>query len=115
MDGRVPDSPVNRFTAADEDRNALFDVKGIYQRKHTEFEVLNAPKIFRPEVGPYQVSDLNNVFGTDPADDIFEARGISRDGAVVVVRPDQYVAHVLPLGAREELTEFFAGIFNDAG
>lgn len=61
------------------------------------------------------MSDLNNVFGTDPADDIFEARGISRDGAVVVVRPDQYVAHVLPLGAREELTEFFAGIFNDAG
>jgi len=27
----------------------------------------------------------------------------------VVVRPDQYVAGVLPLSAREELTEFFAG------
>ena len=25
------------------------------------------------------------------------------------MRPDQYVAHVLPLSARDELTEFFAG------
>jgi phenol 2-monooxygenase (NADPH) len=29
---------------------------------------------------------------------------------VVVVRPDQYVAHVLPLDAHQELTDFFAGI-----
>lgn len=109
------DSPVNRFTGPDEDRSALFDIKVIYQRKHTDFEVLSAPKIFRPDVGPYQIEDLNNVFGVDPAHDIFDLRGISRDGAVVVVRPDQYVAHVLPLGAKEELGEFFAGIFNSAG
>ena len=108
-----PDSPVNRFTGPDEDRNALFDIKVIYQRRHTDFEVLNAPKIFRPDVGPYQIEDLNNVFGVDPAHDIFEQRGISRDGAVVVVRPDQYVAHVLPLGAKDELGEFFAGVFTE--
>ena len=108
------DSPVNRFTAADEDRSALFDIKVTYQRKHTDFEVMNAPKIFTPEVGPYQVVDLNNVFSIHPDYDIFDERGISRDGAVVIVRPDQYGAHVLPLGAREELTDFFAGVFNDA-
>jgi phenol 2-monooxygenase len=28
---------------------------------------------------------------------------------MVVVRPDQYVAHVLPLDARGELADFFAG------
>jgi len=28
-----------------------------------------------------------------------------------VVRPDQYVAHVLPLDARNELSDYFAGIF----
>jgi hypothetical protein len=28
---------------------------------------------------------------------------------MVVVRPDQYVAHVLPLDARQELAAFFAG------
>ena len=31
-------------------------------------------------------------------------------GAIVVVRPDQYVAHVLPLTARDELAGFFANI-----
>jgi phenol 2-monooxygenase len=46
-----------------------------------------------------------------PAEDIFDIRGIARDGAVVVVRPDQYVAHVLPLSATGELAEFFAQSF----
>ena len=36
-------------------------------------------------------------------------RGIDRDrGCVVVARPDQYIAHVLPLDAHTELAEFFA-------
>jgi phenol 2-monooxygenase len=39
---------------------------------------------------------------------VFRERGVSRDGAVVVVRPDMYVAAVLPLSARQELTDFFA-------
>jgi len=30
-------------------------------------------------------------------------------GALVVVRPDQYVAHVLPLDAHQELAAFFGG------
>jgi phenol 2-monooxygenase len=29
---------------------------------------------------------------------------------MIVVRPDQYVAHVLPLDGLEELTAFFAGV-----
>ena len=33
---------------------------------------------------------------------------------MVVVRPDQYVAHVLPLDAHEALADFFAGILIDA-
>jgi hypothetical protein len=33
----------------------------------------------------------------------------SSAGAIVVVRPDQYAAHALPLSARDELSDFFAG------
>jgi hypothetical protein len=41
---------------------------------------------------------------------IYDLRGIDRaQGALVVVRPDQYVAHVLPLDAHAELAAFFAG------
>jgi phenol 2-monooxygenase len=33
---------------------------------------------------------------------------------MVVVRPDQYVSHVLPLHGHEALADFFAGILIDA-
>ena len=33
---------------------------------------------------------------------------------MVVVRPDQYVAHVLPLDAYAELADFFAGFMLEA-
>jgi phenol 2-monooxygenase len=37
-------------------------------------------------------------------------RGIDREaGCMVVVRPDQYVAHVLPLDGFQELTSYFDG------
>ena len=35
-------------------------------------------------------------------------------GCIVVVRPDQYVSHVLPLDGHEALAGFFAGILIDA-
>jgi phenol 2-monooxygenase len=42
--------------------------------------------------------------------DIFAMRGIDRQvGCMIVVRPDQYVAHVLPLDDREELAAYFDG------
>ena len=103
----APDSPL-AATPAGLDRDAWFDVKVIYQQDHTGIDINAVPAVFKPEVGPFQLTDLAKVYGADPAADIFEARGISRDGAVVVVRPDQYVAHVLPLTATAELADFFA-------
>ena len=51
------------------------------------------------------------AFCADPSDDIFDRRGIDRTrGALIVVRPDQYVAQVLPLDAMAELEVFFKGI-----
>jgi phenol 2-monooxygenase len=39
-------------------------------------------------------------------------RGIHRDkGCMIVVRPDQYVAHVLPLDSYDELAAYFSGVF----
>ena len=102
------DSPVVRCTPEGHDVDSLFDVKVIYQQRHTEFEVNDAPRIFLPEVGPYALINYEKVFATCEDEDIFEARGISREGAVVVVRPDQYVAHVLPLTDTDGIAEFFS-------
>ncbi len=107
----APDSPL-AATPAGADADAWFDVKVIYQQDHTSIDINAVPAVFKPEVGPFKLTYLENVYGTDPAADIFELRGIDRGGAVVVVRPDQYVANVLPLTATAELAAFFAPILH---
>jgi len=103
----APDSPLAAMPQGGDD-DAWFDVKVIYQQPHEEIDINAVPAVFKPEVGPFKLTDLQKVYGTVPGDDIFDVRGLSRDGVIVVVRPDQYVANVLPLTATAELAEFFA-------
>ncbi|GGC91380.1 phenol 2-monooxygenase [Tersicoccus solisilvae] len=109
----APDSPL-AATPEGADPDAWFDVKVIYQQPHTEIDLNAVPSAFRPQVGPFSLTDLSKVFGVNPKADIFEERGLDRDGVVVVVRPDQYVAHILPLSATDELGAFFAPILGRA-
>ncbi|MGM0931242.1 MAG: FAD-binding monooxygenase [Actinomycetota bacterium] len=101
------DSPL-AATPEGADLDAWFDVKVIYQQNHEDVDINAVPAVFKPQVGPFQLTNLEKVFGTAKDEDIFDVRGLSRDGAIVVVRPDQYVANVLPLTATDELAEFFA-------
>lgn len=103
----APDSPL-AATPEGADRDAWFDVKVIYQQEHTSIDIGAVPAVFKPAVGPFQLTDYEKVYATDPSADIFELRGLDRGGVVVVVRPDQYVANVLPLTATAELGAFFA-------
>jgi len=105
----APDSPLLAFAPAELDADAWFDLKVIYQQPHEQVEMALVPGAFRPRKSPFGLVDDNNVFGVDPAHDVFDLRGIDRGGAIVVVRPDQYVAAVLPLEATDELAAFFAG------
>ena len=82
-------------------------MKVIYQQNHEDVDINAVPAVFKPQVGPFQLTNLEKVFGTAKDEDIFDVRGLSRDGAIVVVRPDQYVANVLPLTATAELAAFF--------
>jgi phenol 2-monooxygenase len=84
-----------------------FDTKVIYQQKHVQFELLDAPAAFRPLYGKFNLMQYDRVYGVHPSVDIFADRSISRDGAIVVVRPDQYVSQVLPLTATGELGAYF--------
>ncbi|MDN5543997.1 MAG: FAD-dependent monooxygenase [Rhodococcus sp. (in: high G+C Gram-positive bacteria)] len=108
-----PDSPVVFATPEGADSDSVFDVKAIYQQHHLDVNVTKAPDVFKPLVGPYGLRDLEKVFASGPEGDIFEERSISREGAVVVVRPDMYVAQVLPFSATAELSDFFKGFMNE--
>ncbi|WP_427005802.1 FAD-binding monooxygenase [Pseudarthrobacter sp. H2] len=107
-----PESPL-AATPSGADRDAWFDVKVIYQQDHASIDIGAVPKAFMPQVGPFQLTDYEKVYAADPKADIFELRGLDRGGVVVVVRPDQYVANVLPLTATAELAAFFAPLLPD--
>ncbi|MBL0888532.1 FAD-binding monooxygenase [Myceligenerans indicum] len=106
----TPESPLVRCTPEGADPDAVLDVKVVYQRDHTRVEVGDVPGTFLPRVGPFGLVDYEKAYAADPADDIFAARGLDRGGVVVVVRPDHYVAAVLPLSATGDLAEFFDGV-----
>ncbi|MGH9043572.1 MAG: FAD-dependent monooxygenase [Acidimicrobiales bacterium] len=108
------DSPVNR-TPSELDVDAWFDLRVIYQQSFAAIDVNKVPRVFRPTVGKFQLTDLEKVYaaGARPdgrGTDIFDEREIDRGGVIVVVRPDMYVANLLPLDATTELTTFFEPI-----
>jgi len=109
--GSDTNSPVVKYTREGEDANSVFDVKVIYQQPKEEIELMETPRAYRPVVGPFQLTDLNNVFGTLADDNIFKNREISSAGVIVVVRPDGYVSTVQPLEATDAIAEFFDGVF----
>jgi phenol 2-monooxygenase len=103
-----PESPLARYTRPDEDIDALLDVKVVYPVPHAQVDLGRVPRLFLPITGPFQLIDYEKVYALHRDEDIFEARGIDSAGCVIVVRPDHYVAAVLPLTATDELAAFFA-------
>ena len=108
-------SPITRFTPAGADPDSVIDVRAIFQQRHRDVAVDALPSVLLPRKGRFGLVDYEKTYSPAPAGDVFDLRGINRDtGCIVVVRPDQYVAHVLPLHGHDALTDFFAGILVDA-
>ena len=107
-----PDSPVRRYTRPGQDPDAVFDLRAVFQQSHRELAIESMPALLLPQKGAYGLHDYEKLFCPDLKNgpDIFDLRGVDRDrGALVIVRPDQYIAHVLPLDAYRDLASFFAG------
>ena len=109
-------SPLKRYTPAGADPDSVIDVRAVFQQEHRDLAVDKMPAVLLPKKGRFGLVDYEKMFCVDPkAGDIFALRGVNREtGCMVVVRPDQYVAHVLPLHGHEALADFFAGILIDA-
>ena len=108
-----PGSPIVRHTRKDEDIDAIIDFRAVFQQTFEQLAYENMPSLLKPKTGRLGLQDYEKVFCVDHkgVGDIFDMRGIHRDkGCMVVVRPDQYVANVLPLDGYAELSAFFAGV-----
>jgi len=108
--GQSPGSPVRKYTPTTADVDSVIDVRAVFQQGHRTLHVEAMPEFLLPAKGRYGLRDYEKMFCPDLklGRDIFDMRGIDRDqGCIVVLRPDQYVAHVLPLDAHAELAAFF--------
>jgi phenol 2-monooxygenase len=107
-----PKSPVKRYTPAGLDVDSVFDVRAVFQQCHHTLAVTDMPDLLFPQKGRYGLRDYEKAFCAieDAGQDIFTLRNIDREqGCLVVVRPDQYIAQVLPLDGTEALAAFFDG------
>jgi phenol 2-monooxygenase len=105
-------SPIVKHTRQGEDVDAVIDFRAVFQQTFDELAYEHMPSLLKPKTGKLGLQDHEKVFCVDHkgAGNIFDMRGINREkGCMVVVRPDQYVAHVLPLDGFEALSNFFAG------
>ncbi|MGH3425335.1 MAG: FAD-dependent monooxygenase, partial [Nocardioidaceae bacterium] len=110
-------SPVTRFTPPGAAPDSVLDLRAVLQQGHRDLGVDALPAALLPRKGRFGLVDYEKVFCPDPAAaDIFELRTVDRDhGCLLIVRPDQYVAGILPLDAHNELTDFLSGILIESG
>ena len=111
-----PASPTRRFTPAGVDSDAVIDVLALFQQSHHDVPLEQTHPFLQPARGRFALHDREKMFcpNLEGAGDIFDVRGIDREqGCIAIVRPDQYVAHILPLTAHAELADFFAGFLLD--
>lgn len=108
-----PKSPVVKHTRKGEDIDAVIDFRAVFQQTFDQLAYEHMPSLLKPKTGKLGLQDHEKIFCVDHkgAGDIFDMRGIDREqGCMIVVRPDQYVANVLPLDGFDELSSYFGAI-----
>lgn len=104
---KSPESPVIKYTPDDEDIDAVIDVYAVFQHSE-DISIEHLQDFLWPAKGKYGLRDYEKVFNAIPSNDIFELRKINRDsGCIVIIRPDQHVAKILPLSNHQKVTLFF--------
>ena len=104
------DSPIRRYTPRGSDTDSVIDLRAVFQQDHRDLAIEAMPPMLLPSKGRYGLYDYEKMFCPDLKNghDVFAMRGIDRKaGCMIVVRPDQYVACVLPIDDFAGLASYF--------
>jgi phenol 2-monooxygenase (NADPH) len=104
-------SPIRRVTPDGADPDAVIDFRAVFQHGHRDLDLRSLPPALLPRKGVHGLTDYEKIFSPDPRTDIYDLRGIDRSkGCTVILRPDQYVASILPLDAFSRVSDFFTNV-----
>lgn len=99
-------SPAQKYTPKGTDIDAVIDTYSVFQQQDLSMHDLHGH--LWPAKGKYGLHDYEKAFHAQIGNDVYDLRGIDRSsGCVVIVRPDQHIASILPLTAHAELSAFF--------
>ncbi|GAB1218030.1 hypothetical protein ATERTT37_007276 [Aspergillus terreus] len=109
------ESPLLRFTPKGGDVDSLIEPILVAHGQRHETELEQIPDIFYPFAGKNNIRDLHKIFFDDESYNkghgrLYEYLGINPErGAIVIVRPDQYVSAVYSLDDYAQIGKFFDG------
>ncbi|KAE8363478.1 FAD binding domain-containing protein [Aspergillus caelatus] len=115
------DSPLHRFCQKDADMDSVIEPILVGYGKRHGIELEEIPEAFHPIAGKNQIKDLHKIYFDDESYNkghghVYEYLGISPEkGAIVIVRPDQYVSAVIGLDDYRQIGRFFEGFLIPQG
>ncbi|KAI0199534.1 FAD binding domain-containing protein [Astrocystis sublimbata] len=109
------------YTPLEADGDSIFNIVLVLSTKRVHVKLETIPEIFTPVTGEWRLKNLLNVFVDDEAHDnthghAYETYGIHPgEGALVIVRPDQYIARIGPLNEVQGVISFFGAFLRRTG
>ena len=103
-------SPLLCYQPKTAETDHIFDLRVVLQEGFREVELSAMPDFLFPKKGTLGLKDYEKIFCADvkSGQDVFDMRGIDRQkGALVVVRPDQYVGGIFSLDDHQGLASYF--------
>ena len=107
------ESFLRRFTPPGAAYDSVFEILAVHNAPRVEATIFDFPEVFRhyDEVDGYDywkihVDDMSYHEGHGK---FYETFGISREGCIIVLRPDQYVSYIGPMEDVESVNKFFSG------
>ncbi|TYL48372.1 FAD-binding monooxygenase [Marinomonas sp. IMCC 4694] len=102
-------SPIKRFTKKNQDTDTVISLQAVFQASHRDADMRSVHPLLQPNKGKYGLKDYEKVYSAlSSHGDFYEKRGIdTHKGGLIIVRPDQYVADILPLDDYQALSHFF--------
>jgi len=107
-----PMSVMHRYQRPGDDPDTIVDLRVVFQQHHQSLNTSDMHPFLKPRKGRFALLDSEKMFCAPVRNEtnIYDKRQISKKGCMIIVRPDQFVADVLPLSETGRLSDFFASV-----